>query len=94
MVTFLRLAVDAWPVVVVSAGDGDTHCSKVRSDNVQDGPSLRSQATTGSCGLSRAGAEDAHPLLCPFLASRSASTGDHRPMRPSFHLIEQPMLGF
>jgi hypothetical protein len=27
--------------------DGETQCSKVGSDNVQDGPSLRSQAAIG-----------------------------------------------
>jgi len=33
-------------------GDGETQCSKVRSDNVSDGPSLRSQAAIGLCSLS------------------------------------------
>ena len=32
------------PVVVVAISDGETQCSKVRSDEVLDGPSLRSQA--------------------------------------------------
>ena len=32
-------------------GDGETHCLKVRSGNVSDGPSLRSQAVTPHCGL-------------------------------------------
>ena len=32
-------------------GDGETQCLKVRSEEVRDGPSLRSQAATGSCGL-------------------------------------------
>ena len=41
-------------VVMVAGGDGETQCSKVRSDIVLDGPSLRSQKTTGPCGLSNA----------------------------------------
>ncbi len=32
-------------------GDGETQCSKVRADGVRYGPSLRSQAATGPCGL-------------------------------------------
>ena len=35
-----------------SPGDGETQCSKVRSDNVSDGLSLRSQAAIGPCSLS------------------------------------------
>jgi hypothetical protein len=27
------------PVAAVAVSDGETHCSKVRSDEVQDGPS-------------------------------------------------------
>jgi len=27
------------PVAAVASGDGETHCLKVRSDEVQDGPS-------------------------------------------------------
>ena len=38
-----------------------TQCSKVRSDVVRDGPSLRSQTTRGACGLSSAEAGDDHP---------------------------------
>src|SRR6476620_4457083 len=53
------------PVVVFVVGDGETQCLKVRSDKVQDGPSLRSQTTTGPCGLSNAGAEGNHPLPVP-----------------------------
>jgi hypothetical protein len=33
-------------------GDGEPQCSKVRSDEVVDGPSLRSQAATGPCAYS------------------------------------------
>jgi hypothetical protein len=40
----LRIAMDAGPYPAVALGDGETHCAKVRSDNVSDGPSLRSQA--------------------------------------------------
>jgi len=32
-------------------GDGETQCSTFRSDEVQDGTSLRSQAATGPCGF-------------------------------------------
>jgi hypothetical protein len=39
----MRFAVDAWPCRLGRRGDGETQCSKVRSDIVQDGPSLRSQ---------------------------------------------------
>ncbi|HEX5550483.1 MAG TPA: hypothetical protein VFX36_06605, partial [Nitrospira sp.] len=38
-------------VAAVAAGDGETLCSKVRSDEVQDGPSWRSQAVTRQCGF-------------------------------------------
>ena len=33
-------------------GDGETQCPKIRSDNVSDGSSLRSQAAIGLCSLS------------------------------------------
>jgi hypothetical protein len=39
------------PVAAVAVGDGETHCSKVRSDEVQNGSSLRSQASDRSCGF-------------------------------------------
>ncbi len=39
------------PVAAVAEGDGETFCSKVRSDKVKDGPSWRSQAVTGQCGF-------------------------------------------
>ena len=32
--TFTRLAMDAGSIAEVAAGDGETHCSKFRSDNV------------------------------------------------------------
>jgi hypothetical protein len=35
-------------VTAVAASDGEMQCSKVRSDGVRDGPSLRSQAVTRS----------------------------------------------
>ena len=35
----LRFAMDAGPYPGGRLGDGETHCSKVRSDEVQDGPS-------------------------------------------------------
>ena len=38
-------------VAAVAAGDGETQCLKVRSDEVWDGPSLRSQAATAPCGF-------------------------------------------
>ena len=34
-------------------GDGETPCLKVRSDEVQDGASWRSQASIGPCGFTR-----------------------------------------
>ena len=40
------------PIAEVAGGDGESHCSKVRSDNVSDGLSLRSQAGIGPCSLS------------------------------------------
>jgi hypothetical protein len=66
MAAFPRLAVDAWPCRCGRPSDGETQCSKVRLDEVQDGPSLRSQATTGPCGLSSAGAKGGHPLSVPL----------------------------
>jgi hypothetical protein len=33
-------------VATVAAGDGETHCSKFRSDVVENGTSLRSQVVT------------------------------------------------
>jgi hypothetical protein len=38
-------------VAAVATGDGETHCSKVRSDEVQNRPSWRSQAATGLWGF-------------------------------------------
>ena len=38
-------------VAAVALGDGETHCSKVRSDRVRDGSSWRSQAATEPCGF-------------------------------------------
>ena len=55
-------------------GDGETRCSKVRSDEVQDGPSLRSQATTGPCGLASAGA-GGRPSTVPL---SGVGFGEHR----------------
>ena len=71
-------------VVVVAVSDGETQCLKVRSDEVLDGPSLRSQATTGSCGLSSAGAAATTQLLRPFWCARSASKRDQQPSSPPF----------
>ena len=73
------------PGVVVAAGDGETHCSKVRSDVVRDGPSLRSQTAAGPCGLSSAGARDHHPypvtiLVCAFGEQRRSTS----PYAPRF----------
>ena len=49
----LRFAMDAGALSRRSPlGDGETQCSKVRSDNVSDGLSLRSQAAIGPCSLS------------------------------------------
>jgi hypothetical protein len=74
------------PVVVVASGDGETHCSKVRADAVQDGPSLRSQATPGSCVLSNAGAAGNHPLpLSHSGVPPSASTGLTRMIAPALY---------
>jgi hypothetical protein len=42
----LRLAVDAWRVVLVAAGDGE-HCSKFHSDNVSDGTSCGAKERQG-----------------------------------------------
>jgi hypothetical protein len=39
-------------IAAVAFGDGETQCPKVRSDNVLDGSSLRSQAAIGPCSLS------------------------------------------
>ena len=49
MVALLRLAMGAWTNRRDHCGDGETQCSKVRSDEVQDGASLRSQAVAPRC---------------------------------------------
>ena len=67
---------------MVAAGDGETQCSKVRSDVVRKGPSLRSQKTIGPCGLSSAEQEATIRFLRPFWRARSASTGGHQPSCP------------
>ena len=48
------------------SGDGETQCSKVRSGEVLDGPSLRSQAATEPCGLPIARAPGDHPPPSPL----------------------------
>jgi SEC-C motif-containing protein len=65
-----RLSCNRLPGRALSQCDGETQCSKVRSDEVQDGSSLRSQATTGPCGLSNAGAEGGNHPLSVFLCVR------------------------
>jgi hypothetical protein len=45
---------------------------------------LRSQATTGPCGLSNVGAGGDHPHPVPFLRARSASKGDRQLSCPSY----------
>ena len=59
------------PVAAVAFGDGETHCSKVRSDEVQDGPSCGAKPATGPCGFTsleqeRPSAFDLHFLVCAF----------------------------
>ena len=43
----LRLRWVQGPVAAVACGDGETHCSKVRSDEVQDGPSCGAKQRKG-----------------------------------------------
>src|SRR6476659_2554514 len=52
-------------------GDGETQCTKVRSDEVVDGPSLRSQAVAGHAVLPIA--EAAGSLSFPYSSSGSGS---------------------
>jgi len=49
-------------------GDGETHCSKVRSDNVSDGPSLRSQAAIGPAVYPSLEQKGARPPPTPLLS--------------------------
>ena len=55
------------PVAAVAAGDGETHCSKVRSDEVQDGPSCGAKQRQGHAVSPIAGAETTIRLRSPFL---------------------------
>jgi hypothetical protein len=56
-------------------------CSKVRSDEVQDGK-LRSQAATGPCGYTSLEQEPPSAFDLPFWRARSASKGDQQPFTP------------
>ena len=49
------------------------------SDNVSDGPSLRSQAATGPCSLTSLEQERPSAFDLPFWYARSASKGDQQP---------------
>jgi len=44
-------------VAAVAEGDGETPCSKGRSDEVRDGTSWRSQVARGPCGFTHRWAE-------------------------------------
>jgi hypothetical protein len=56
-------------ITAVAAGDGETQCSKVRSDEVQDGSSLRSQAAVGRCGFTHRRSKGDHPPPVPILCA-------------------------
>ena len=61
------------------ASDGETHCSKVRSDEVHGrGTTLRSQAATGLTRL----------IPSPFLCARWASKGDEG-FRPAIRSLRE-----
>ena len=56
----------------------------------RDGPSLRSQATTGPCGLSSAGATRRPSTFCaPFLCAPSASKGNQPARTPLIPVSEE-----
>ena len=95
MVTSLRLAGDAWPLSLWSQGDGETQCLKVRSDNVWDGPSLRSQAGIRTCAvIHRLSRRVPHRLYITFFYSpaclRAKLTGGNR-IRRNPHLYAIPL---
>ena len=60
-------------------GDGEAHCSKVRSDEVQDGPSCGAKPATGPCGFTSLEQERPSVFVLPFWCARSASKGDQQP---------------
>ncbi len=75
----LRLAMGAWLCRCDRVSDGETQCSMVRSEEVLDGTSLRSQAATEPCGVPIAGAPGDHPppsafWLCAFGEQRTNGT--------------------
>src|SRR6476660_5006842 len=51
---------------MVACGDGETHCSKVRSDEVQDGPSCGAKPATGPCGFTSLEQERPSAFDLPF----------------------------
>src|SRR6476646_11230735 len=67
---------------MVAYADGETHCSKVRSDEVQDGPSCGAKPATGPCGYTSLEQERPSAFDLPFWRARSASKGDQQPFTP------------
>ncbi len=70
--------------------DGDDACSKVRSDEVQDGPSCGAKQRSGHAVLSIAEQGRPSASYLHFWCARSASKGDQQPLRPRFLVCRGP----
>ena len=82
MVASLRLAVDAWPVVEVAAGDGETHCSKVRSDIVRDGPSCGAKQRQGHAIYPTLEQQASSHVRAPYLVCRVGRARETNSLHP------------
>jgi hypothetical protein len=73
------------PAAAVAYSDGETQCSKVRSDAVRDGSSLRSQAAVGPCGFThrRSRADHSPPISLSGVRVRRVKE-INGPSAPSF----------